>query len=281
MPQAATAAVHHLPDLPDMVAELTDQTRHREILGAYKRNVDGSQTWVSRDRWAVHPSLLDQLRSAVEASTSTEEGARPGFGSAPAARLEAVDAYLRIEREAAAALKACGQKVPAVRDIRGAFVDVATAIRRYHATVPIDEALPMVRSWWATARVVTGWDSPPWRPDARCLACDAKGGLRIRLAQQAGVCVLCGSTWDPETIGLLAEHVRAEAAAKGDQRGASPMPVGGRNRDGGTVVCHCAVCDPEYPYWRLCPVCGHVGLGDAPACQKPLDHRFGCTGPVV
>jgi hypothetical protein len=280
MPQAATAAVHHLPDLPDMVAELTDLTRRREVVGAYKRNADGSQTWVSRDRWTTHPSLVDQLRSAVEASTSAEEGARPAFGSAPAARLEAVDAYLRIEREAAAALKACGQKVPAVRDIRGAFVDVPAAVRRYHATVTLFEALPLVRSWWAAARVVTGWDSPPWRPNASCMVCSARGSLRVRVAERAALCVKCEATWDAETIGLLADHVREEAARRGDARGSSPMPVGGRYLDEGgeyRVRCHCSVCDPAYAYWRLCPVCGHV----EGACQKPSDHRFGCTGPVV
>jgi hypothetical protein len=268
---AVTIAVvdQRAADLSDMVSELVDQTRRREVIGAHKRNHDGSSTWVTRDRWTTHPSLVDQLRSAVEASSSTEAGAgaRPGFASSPAARLEAVDAYLRIERECAAALRAAGVKVPATVDMRGVFVDVSAAIRRLHATVGSD-ALADVRAWHTTARVVTGWDSPAWKPDNTCLACSVRGGLRVRLDRQAAVCVECGSTWDRETIGILADHIRQENAGRGVSDW-SAVPLG--------RPCRCLLCDPGYPFWRLCPQCGFV----APSCQKPLDHRVGCTGPGV
>jgi hypothetical protein len=279
--QTAVGPAATADTLADMVADLTTMVVHREHYEIQTLNRDGSSTWVGRDHFSSHASLVDQLAHAVEQSASTEagEGPRPGFGSKPTARLEALDAYTRIDVGAAAWCRDLGaRRVPhgtkdRVRTVRDL---VSGADERTRRSVAAD-----VRAWWTQARVLTGWDSPAWKPTAACPACDAGGTLRIRLAAQAAVCVDCGVTWDPDTIGLLADHIRAEADAAGDRRGASPVPVGGRPRDGGPVRCHCLVCDPGYRYWRLCPVCGHVGLPSAPVCQKPLDHRFGCTGPVV
>jgi hypothetical protein len=65
-----------------------------------------------------------------------------------------------------------------------------------------------VNRWWTWARVVTGWDSPPWRPNVDCPMCARRGGLRVRLNDRSAACLECGETWDHTTIGLLAEHLR-------------------------------------------------------------------------
>ncbi|WP_157432593.1 hypothetical protein [Aeromicrobium sp. Root472D3] len=58
--------------------------------------------------------------------------------------------------------------------------------------------------------MLTGWDSPAWRPNNTCPLCGVKGGLRIRLDHHTGTCMDCRQTWDPSTIGLLADHIRVE-----------------------------------------------------------------------
>lgn len=67
-----------------------------------------------------------------------------------------------------------------------------------------------VRGWWRQARIISGWDSPTYRPFATCPVCSKRSGLRINLAAQTAVCVECRTVWEPATIGLLAEHVRLE-----------------------------------------------------------------------
>lgn len=67
-----------------------------------------------------------------------------------------------------------------------------------------------VRRWWHQARIIAGWDSPTYRPFATCPVCSDRQGLRISLGSHTGVCVKCRTVWGPETIGLLADHVRLE-----------------------------------------------------------------------
>lgn len=67
-----------------------------------------------------------------------------------------------------------------------------------------------VRSWWRQARIIAGWDSPPYRPFATCPVCSKRSGLRINLSSHTAVCVECRTVWGPDTIGLLGEHVRVE-----------------------------------------------------------------------
>lgn len=67
-----------------------------------------------------------------------------------------------------------------------------------------------VRYWWRQARIIAGWDSPPWRPYNTCPNCSKRRGLRINSMAHTAVCVECRTVWEPSTIGLLAEHIRAE-----------------------------------------------------------------------
>ncbi|HEY1116928.1 MAG TPA: hypothetical protein VGE43_04440 [Acidimicrobiales bacterium] len=67
-----------------------------------------------------------------------------------------------------------------------------------------------VRTWWRQARIIAGWDSPTYRPFATCPVCSERRGLRINLASHSAVCVECRTVWGPESIGLLADHVRLE-----------------------------------------------------------------------
>lgn len=93
----------------------------------------------------------------------------------------------------------CGPK-----DHGGRGEDQVTWCCAYH------EIVHDVRRWWRQARVIAGWDSPAYRPWATCPVCEHRGGLRVNLEMQTGFCVECRSIWGPETIGLLADHIRVE-----------------------------------------------------------------------
>lgn len=213
-------------DIHDWVAELCEPIVHVEHYVIEKRS-GGVTMWHGRDHRTEHPSLVDQLYSALSASGSVEEGMRPGFTSKPAASLEAIDAVVRIDRAAARWVRRLGQDD---------FQDTEGCIRALHALWPSTrhchqkategccdrhDIIRDVRSWWTTARCVTGWDSPAWKPDATCPLCGTRGTLRVKLAAEAATCIECHGTWDTESIGLLADHIRAESDAAASDREAS------------------------------------------------------------
>lgn len=253
-------------ELGDMVADLTGSVVHREHYGYTTANADGSTTWIGADHVTTHPSLLDQLHQATWQTGMADVGARPGFMSKPTARLDAIDTLTRIETESAWWIRELdGQDPGGTRE----------RLLRVRSLVPSHEdrrgdVTSDVRSWWTSARILAGWESPPWRPDATCPVCSHRGGLRVRLDIRSAVCTGCGGTWSPDTIGILADHIRAETEAAGS--GGSSVLLSAR---GGP--CRCEACDPGYRFWRMCPQCGFVGT----ACAKTADHRFPCTGPRV
>ncbi|MBM7788866.1 hypothetical protein [Tenggerimyces flavus] len=191
----------------DCVHELTERIVHRERYTLEATSKRGRWRRTSRYHETEHPSLLEQLLGAVDPSRSAEEGtgiARP-YGSAAAARLDAIDAALRIDREAAAWLRALGKDDPG---------DTIACVRQLGPHLRNTEIARDVRRWWTWARVLTGWDSPAWRPDNTCPLCGVRGILRVRLDKRSAVCIGCWETWDTETVGLLADHIRAENDAE-------------------------------------------------------------------
>lgn len=64
------------------------------------------------------------------------------------------------------------------------------------------------------ARVVTGSDTPAWRPDATCPMCAVCGGLRVRLEDPSAICVECREIWDAGSYQQLGEHVRTESVER-------------------------------------------------------------------
>ena len=199
-----------LPHLADVVGELTAAYTHREH---YTVRALGGTTW-GRDHVTRVPSLLWQLEHATPSGQGGERG-NSGYGSRPAARVEALSCLQSIDREASTWVRQLGED-----DNR----DTAGTILQLHGLLPRLEACERrragccdrhqlehdIRAWWTQARIVTGWDSPAWRPDNTCPSCEVRGTLRVKLADQAGFCVECRETWDETSIGLLAEHIRAE-----------------------------------------------------------------------
>lgn len=228
---APTGPVTVLPDeapdtLHDFVTELIESAIHTTRRQLAQTNTDGTTTWVTVNHRTTSVSLIEQLDSAVT-TTGAEDGGARAFASKPAARLDTLDALARIEHETYRWLTDLGvidatDKHPhladAIRQVRALAAGVHHCSRQYGRREkqtgewccefhPIEHD---VRAWWAQARVLSGWDSPAWKPDNTCPLCGVKGGLRVKLEAQSAVCCECGETWGPDRLGLLVEHVRLE-----------------------------------------------------------------------
>lgn len=183
----------------DYVVALTQPTVHAEPRTILQTNADGTHTWITDRHRAVSPPLLEQLWSAVVSNGANDGGAH-AFASKPAARIDAVDVAQAIDSGVTQWLNRHNLDHPG---------DVSQALRRAAAAAG-EDIYRDVRSWWIRARAVTGWDSPAWRPDNTCPLCEQRGQLRVRLDEAVATCLGCDEAWDRETIGLLAEHIRAE-----------------------------------------------------------------------
>jgi hypothetical protein len=195
--------------IADTVEELT-RPRTNEQSRTYRND---SGTWVTEKHTTEVAPLLEQLLQALEPSGSGESG-RAVPGSRPSARLDAIDTYHRIEQSAYLWCKAYAtdRRWDSLTGKLRALVGCAGRIEE-------DEQHQLaleVRRWATWARVVTGWEVPPFRPNNSCPLCAVRGGLRVRLGDGVtssdahGMCVNCGEHWTPDTIGLLADHIRSE-----------------------------------------------------------------------
>lgn len=191
------------------VHELTTRHVHRE-----RRHYDnGGTTW---DTWhfTTMPPLLEQLLHLQPASAG--DSSQRGFRSQPPARIEALDTLGIIDQQAARWVRTLGYDdaagvVGCIRLLHGLHVSQAVERR--------DAIRGDIRRWWTMARVATGWDSPAWRPANTCPLCGKRGTLRVRLMAQVASCVACHETWAPDTIGLLADHIRGENHDQADETG--------------------------------------------------------------
>lgn len=248
-------SAHHLRrqgmTLADYVTELVDEHQHVE---RWTERVGSS--WVDRQHRTRAPGLLDQLWANDAPSNATKDDPRPAFGSKPAARLDALDTAVRIDLEAARWVRDLGEDdhhVSTAATVRQLHALAASAAPEQRRAIEHD-----VRDWWVQARIVTGWDAPAWTPDATCPQCGERGSLRVRLAEHIAMCKqdVCRATWDPTTIGILADHIREESEAdKPDRTTAGP--------------CWCPVPKPVVAdLSQLCSGCGSA------RCRHALGARL-------
>jgi hypothetical protein len=191
---------HQTRDIHDIHEELTRTHTHRE---RYERTERGT-SW-QKDHVTLVPALIDQLASA----SNTQDGANGagGYKSRPAAWLEPLDTLAAIDKEASRWVRDLGHDDP---------TDTKACVSKLHglhasADDTTQKAIERdMRRWWNQARVIAGWDSAAWRPDNTCPVCAERRTLRVKLNDAIAFCTDCRETWAPETIGLLAEHIRSE-----------------------------------------------------------------------
>lgn len=240
--------------IDDLVDELTNWHVH---IQHYATRAPGR--WEGHDyRVKVAPLILQLQFSAMP--DNTENGHAGTFGSRPAARLDAIDVAIRIANDADDWLTRLGQEVPR---------DIVDRVRRLHSLAPTYPVMrggieATIRSWWVQARIATGWDSPPWRPDNTCPICGEHNSLRVRLADQLASCRSCHATWDAVTIGLLAEHVTSENDARAPKASHTP--------------CYCPIPKPKLDDLRhQCRWCGSARCHHALATRLLAQLRDACN----
>jgi hypothetical protein len=136
-----------------------------------------------------------------------------------------LDALIRIDHDAEALLKELdpGRTPPAEVAVAVARLGgLLPRLERCHRVRPLRQGRRVaccswhrveadIRRWWTMARIVAGWESPAWTPNAACPLCSTGGALRVRLAARIGLCTKCHETWDSSTIELLGRHIREES----------------------------------------------------------------------
>lgn len=216
-------------DIHDMVEELTRTHTHREPYVVRS----GATVW-TRGHVTTVPALILQLLAATPAGSGEQAGSVAH--SRPAAPTDPIDTIMLVDDEAERWLLRLGHNAPGdafdpntQRPVPGSgTIARIRALHGLHASAPhcgrdrghrddngawccyrhrIEHD---VRRWWHQARIITGWDSPSWRPDSTCPVCEQRRSLRINLTMRAGFCVECRTIWSAEEIGLLAEHIRTE-----------------------------------------------------------------------
>jgi hypothetical protein len=197
-----------LATIADAVDALTNPIQVREpIYDQIRGHRQLKRMWI-----ATVPSLITQLRAAVQPGVAYQEdegsGGRSTPRSIPPARIDAVSALLRIE---AAAGVWCNRADIAWRESLTANLRALVGAQLHSDDQA--ELLTDLRHWYGWASVLSGWQRPPWRPDAACPVCETKHSLRVRLERKTAVCVDCGVVWTENEIGLLAEHVRQQGMA--------------------------------------------------------------------
>lgn len=215
-----TGPVRHLPgdtrkwDCADYVTALCDATVSNESFDLLHENDNGTLTAFPTQHRTTSPPLLEQLWSAAETSRGMDSGTTRGFGSKPSASIEALDFAVHIESRVHQLLRSFDVVDKRLRNSHDLFPDTISAVRHLGSlvtpgefTTTRDEAKE-IRSWWAGARVITGWDLPAFKPNNTCPVCGTRGGLRIKWP--TGICVECRTVWDEDHVGLLVEHVRVE-----------------------------------------------------------------------
>lgn len=193
--------------LAEAVDALTQPRTHRE---PYTRRTEAGTLIHDRHVTRV-ASLLEQLGASVSPSGEVRlDSGHAVPGSRPTARLEAIDALMAIDVEASHLLAYTGGTD------RGDIGANLRALVGRMSTLADDDQAEVARTagrWVSRALSVTGWEVEPFRPDNTCPLCAEKRTLRVRVVTAYEVhasCVACGETWTPESIGLLAEHVRWE-----------------------------------------------------------------------
>ncbi len=198
-----------LQDIADVADALTEPHRHLEPV----YDTDRHRNRRLRRVWpSSQPGLLQALWEAIEPGRAAVDKGRPagGYRSVPPLCLEAVSRYVSIQ---IGVVRLCWSLDVRLRD------STASSIRALVGAAALADSeaqafvLGELRTWRTWCAVMTGWQTPAYAPTVPCPACDRANALRINLGRKTAMCIACDACWDPGTIGVLANYIRAATEA--------------------------------------------------------------------
>lgn len=240
-------------ELHEVVHQLTEWHTHREPFDFDMEHASGSSTKYHSHHVTQQPPLIEQVWGTAGTRGQGGEVGAMTPSSKPAANIDALDCASRIDQGAAHRLKALGvakqprDSLAAIRLLHGMSADAerCTNFGARKATCCSYHAIESdMRGWWASARVLTGWDTSAQRLNGTCPLCGVLGSVRVRFTAGVATCTECYETWDEGSIGLLADHMRLEGEAERFARETGPTP------------CEEVAGDDEVARIMLCPDCG-------------------------
>lgn len=203
-----------LTDIADLAELLCDPHQHTETV----------QYWANRNRKfrrhvTIQPGLLHQLHEAVFRQNTADEGRRGSPGSRPPLQLEALSLHVVIQ---VAVTRWCWELNVTMRDSTEQDIRALVGAAMDSDTQTLLRA--DLRRWRTWCEVMTGWETV-WAPKGvTCpvAACGQQGSLRVLLAAKRAFCrnpartedggLVCGATWDQDTIGVLADYISSQTA---------------------------------------------------------------------
>lgn len=173
----------------DHIRELVQGFTTTETVTQPTLHPDGRWRPVRRHHVVTHPALLDQIETTATGKTTADDPVRGGrTGSKPAGRLDCLAYLHRLDHQS----RTLAEKhhIDPDQPLRSRLLALSGIIGdRPHHTV---------KAWWATARVLTQHDSPPFAPNVPCPECDMRGSLRVRFDPKVATCVECHGVWDDD-----------------------------------------------------------------------------------
>lgn len=201
-----------LADIAETADALTDSSQHLEPI----YTTDGSR---NRKLTHVHrvtlPGLLAQVHDLFEPGSKSEDSGSSTPSSRPPLNVEAASLHLQVTL---AVTRWCWSLGLEIRDTVESNIRALVGAAASMDSDTQDALLSEMRSWRRRSAILTGWQTPPWRPRCSCPVCGTVGTLVVRLDLREAYCsswepqtqTQCEGWWDEETIGVLADHVRAE-----------------------------------------------------------------------
>lgn len=199
-----------LDQITTLADELTEPHAHREPYTVW----DGNRHRKTHYHITVQHGLITQLYRAVLPATLANDGGSGSIpGSRPPLEVEALSRHQQITTAAAHWCTEAGIKTRALPEsnIRG-LVGAAGHLDDQQQR----DFLADLRRWTSWCRVYLGMEQVRQITGVPCPLpdCNGRGTLRINLTTSHGLCIACGATWGTDTIGILAEHIRAGRAER-------------------------------------------------------------------
>lgn len=199
--------------MADRSLQLQQLHRDLDALVNPRRTTERVRTGWDKSRHAVytdhavnHPPLLDALAAALVPGSAEQDGGRQVPGSRPPLSIDALDRWDVISREVVTLALRYDVEMQPPLDSK---IRMLAAVATYLPPEGLAELCDCARSWVTWCETITGHTDPLFRPDAPCLACDRRHGLRVNVTDQRAYCAHCRATWSHEegNIGVLGAHV--------------------------------------------------------------------------